>query len=176
MVFHWSLGDSKSPQVFRTRLSILAFLSNAVVWIVSTRPQTSKSSRPLPLDFFTSAMSFTGVWVTASIKDSSQYSGRSQQCCRLDGLHSSSTSKSSIPFNNPLVIVPKAPITIGTIYYYYYYYNYKNLEMKGHRLTLVWKTRKGVNNNNNNNKNNNNSPGHLWGDLLSLKLQWKTVS
>ena len=64
MVFHWSLSDSKSPQVSRTRLRILAVLSNAVIWIVSTRPPTSKSSRP---------------------------------------------------FNNPLVIVPKALITIGTI-------------------------------------------------------------
>ena len=64
MVFHWSLRDSKSPQVSRTRLRILAVLSNAVVWIVSTRPPTSKCSRP---------------------------------------------------FNNPLVIVPKAPITIDII-------------------------------------------------------------
>ena len=64
MVFHWSLSDSKSSQVSRTRLRILAVLSNAIIWIVSTRPLTSKSSRP---------------------------------------------------FNNPLVIVPKAPITIGTI-------------------------------------------------------------
>ena len=64
MVFHWSLNDSKSPQVSRTRLKILAVLSNAVVWIVSTRPPTSKSSRA---------------------------------------------------FNNLLVIVPNAPITIGTI-------------------------------------------------------------
>ena len=64
MVFHWSLSDIKSPQVSRTRLRILAVLSNAVVWIVSTHPPTSKSSRP---------------------------------------------------FNNPLVIVPNAPIKIGTI-------------------------------------------------------------
>ena len=64
MVFHWSLSDRKSPQVSRTRLRILAVLSNAVIWIVPTRPPTSKSSRP---------------------------------------------------FNNPLVIVPKAPITISTI-------------------------------------------------------------
>ena len=35
MVFHWSLGDSKSPQVSRTRLMILAVFSNAVVWIVA---------------------------------------------------------------------------------------------------------------------------------------------
>ena len=64
MVFHWILNDSKSPQVSRTRLRIQAVHSNAGVWIVSTRPPTSKSSRP---------------------------------------------------FNNPLVIVSKAPITIGTI-------------------------------------------------------------
>ena len=64
MVVHWSLSDSKPPQVSRTRLSILAVLSNAVVWIVSTHLLTSKSSRP---------------------------------------------------FNNPLVTVPNAPVTIGTI-------------------------------------------------------------
>ena len=64
MVFHWGLSDSESPQVSRTRLRILVVLSNAVILIVSTRPPTSKSSRP---------------------------------------------------FNNPLVIVPKAPITIDTI-------------------------------------------------------------
>ena len=61
---HQYLSDSKSPLVSRTLLRILAVLSNAVIWIVSTRPPTSKSSRP---------------------------------------------------FNNPLVIVPKVPITIGTI-------------------------------------------------------------
>ena len=64
MVFHWSLSDSKSPQVSRTRLSILSVLSNAVVCIVSTHPLTSESCRP---------------------------------------------------FNNPLVTVPNAPITIDTI-------------------------------------------------------------
>ena len=64
MVFHWGLSDSKSPQVSRTLLSILAVFNNAIVWMVSTRPPTSKSSRP---------------------------------------------------FNNPLLTVPKAPITIGTI-------------------------------------------------------------
>ena len=64
MVFHWSLSDSKSSQVSRTLLSILAVFNNAVVWMVSTRPPTSKSSRP---------------------------------------------------FNNLSVTVPKAPITIDTI-------------------------------------------------------------
>ena len=46
MVFHWSLSDSKSPQVSRTLLSILAVFNNAVIWMVSTRPPTSKSSSP----------------------------------------------------------------------------------------------------------------------------------
>ena len=64
MVFHWSLSHRNSPQVSRTRPRILAILSNAVIWIVTTRPPTSKSSRL---------------------------------------------------FNNPWVIVPKAPITIGKI-------------------------------------------------------------
>ena len=64
MVFHWRLSDSKSPKVSRTLLSILAVFNKAVVWMVSTRPPTSKSS-----------------W----------------------------------PFNNPLLTIPKAPITIGII-------------------------------------------------------------
>ena len=76
MVFHWSLSYSKSPQVSRTRLRILAVLSNAVVWIVSTRPPTSKSSRP---------------------------------------------------FNNPLVIVPNAPIIIGTIITFIFYSFFNSL-------------------------------------------------
>ena len=46
MVFHWSLSDSKSPQVSGTLLSILAVLNKAVVWMVSTRPPISKSSSP----------------------------------------------------------------------------------------------------------------------------------
>ena len=46
MVFHWSLSDSKSPQVSWTHLSIQAVLNNVVVWMASTRPPTSKSSSP----------------------------------------------------------------------------------------------------------------------------------
>ena len=44
-VFHWSLSDSKSPQVSRTLLSILAYLSNAVLWMLSA-PFISNSSSP----------------------------------------------------------------------------------------------------------------------------------
>ena len=53
MVFHWRLSDSKSPQVSRTLLSIRAVFNNAVVWMVSTRLPTSKSSRPFNKPFVT---------------------------------------------------------------------------------------------------------------------------
>ena len=45
-VFPLILNGSKSPQVSRTLLSILADFNNAVVWMVSTRPLISKSSSP----------------------------------------------------------------------------------------------------------------------------------
>ena len=64
MVFPRSLSDSKSPNVSRTLLSNLAVLNKVVVWMVSTRPLTSKSSSP---------------------------------------------------YINPLITVPKAPIRIGLI-------------------------------------------------------------
>ena len=44
MVFHWSLSDRMPPQVSRTLLSILADLSYAVVWMVSTRTLISNFS------------------------------------------------------------------------------------------------------------------------------------
>ena len=46
MVFHRSLSDSKSPEISRTLLSILAVLSYVIVWMVSTRPLISKFSIP----------------------------------------------------------------------------------------------------------------------------------
>ena len=61
---HWGLSDCEFPQVSSSPLRILAVLNNTIIWIVSTRQPTSKSSRP---------------------------------------------------FNNPLVIVPNAPFTTGTI-------------------------------------------------------------
>ena len=45
MFSHWSLRD-KSPQIFRTLLSILADLNEGVVWMVFTRSLISKSSSP----------------------------------------------------------------------------------------------------------------------------------
>ena len=44
MISHRSLSDSKSPQVSRTLLCILADRNNAVVWRVFTQPLISKSS------------------------------------------------------------------------------------------------------------------------------------
>ena len=46
VVFHWSLSDNKFPQVSRTLLSILAYLNNAVVWMVSTCSLISKFPSP----------------------------------------------------------------------------------------------------------------------------------
>ena len=46
MVFHWRVSDIKSPQVSRTLLSILAVFNNAVFWMISTQPLTSKFYRP----------------------------------------------------------------------------------------------------------------------------------
>ena len=61
---------------------------------------------------------FTGAeWqqVSSSLQDSSQDSGCCQQCCRLESLYLSANFQVLQAFNNPLVIVPKAQITIGTI-------------------------------------------------------------
>ena len=53
MIFHWSLSDSKCPQISRTLLSILTDLNSVVVWIVSTRPFIYKSSSPFNNPFAT---------------------------------------------------------------------------------------------------------------------------
>ena len=60
--------------------------------------------------------SFTGVWVTASLlKSPGLLSVFWPLSVVLMISTRSPTSKSSRPFNNPLVTVPKAPITIGII-------------------------------------------------------------
>ena len=66
MIFHWRLNESKSPQVSRTLLSILAVFSYAVVWMISTRPPTSKFSSPFnkPLVTVTKAPITFGIIVT----------------------------------------------------------------------------------------------------------------
>ena len=66
MVSHWSLSDSKSPQVSKTLFSILADLNNAVVWTVSSCPLISKFSSPFtnPLGIVPSVRITIGITVT----------------------------------------------------------------------------------------------------------------
>ena len=46
MVSHWSLSESKSPQVSLTLLRILANLNIVIVWMFLNRPLISKTSSP----------------------------------------------------------------------------------------------------------------------------------
>ena len=105
MVFHWSLSDNKSPQVSRTLLSILAVLNNAVVWIVSTRPPTSKSSSPFsnPLVTVPNAPITIGIIVTCMFHSFFQFPSiqRSWYLCFFSHsfsfiLWSAGTAKSTI--------------------------------------------------------------------------------
>ena len=66
MVFLWNLSDSRSPQISRTLLSILADHNNAVVSMVSTHPVISKSPRPCinPLVSVLRALITIGITVT----------------------------------------------------------------------------------------------------------------
>ena len=155
MFSHWNLSDSRSPQVARTLLCVLADLNNLLVWMATSRPHISKSSSPFdnssetvprvpitiwrnvtfmfhrylsfisfsfnftlwpadtakptillllftpllllftPLVFFTSVLAdgfslvFEWQQVSSSLQDSSHDSGRSHQCCHLDGLYPS---------------------------------------------------------------------------------------
>ena len=150
----------KSPQVARTLLSVLTIFNNAIVWIVSTRPPTSKSSRPFnnPLVSVPKAQITIGIIVTfmfhsffnslaklllllllllftpwefftSVLADGLSLEFEWQQVSRtlisilavpnnvLVWMISTRPliSKSSSFFNNPLVTVPKAPITSGII-------------------------------------------------------------
>ena len=72
-------------------------------------------------EFFTSALAdglsleFERQQVSSSLHDSSQYSSCSQNAVVLMVFTRPPTSKPSSPFNNPLVSLPKAPITTGII-------------------------------------------------------------
>ena len=52
VVFHWNLRYSKSPQVSRTRLSILANLNNAVISMASLHPPPPISNSSNSLQAF----------------------------------------------------------------------------------------------------------------------------
>ena len=66
VVLQWSLRNSKSPRASNTLLSIQVVFNNAVVWMVSTRPPTSKSSRPFnnPLVNMPKALITNGIILT----------------------------------------------------------------------------------------------------------------
>ena len=103
MVFHWRLSDSKSPLVSKTLLSILAVFNNAVVWMVSTRPPTSKSFRPFnnPLVTVPKAPIKIGIIVTFMFHSSFNSPARSSYLSLFSNsfsfiLLSAGTAKSTI--------------------------------------------------------------------------------
>ena len=78
MVFHLSLSDSKSSQVSRTLLSILADLNNAVAWMVPASALISKSSSLLtkPLGIVPNAPITIGNNVTSMFNSFFLFSGK----------------------------------------------------------------------------------------------------
>ena len=78
MVFHWSVSDSKSSQVSRTLLSILANLSCVVVWMVSTRPVISKFSSPFNNPLVTAAKAAITIGIIVTFMFYSVVSGDSK--------------------------------------------------------------------------------------------------
>ena len=68
--FHWSLSDSKSPQVSQTRLIIIIIIIVIIIIILLWELIKTALADDLPLKF---------EWqqVSSSIQDTSQYSGRS---------------------------------------------------------------------------------------------------
>ena len=131
MVFHWSLSNSKYPQVSRTHLSILAVLNNAVVWIVCSRPPTYKSpssfNNPLVTNrkhqsqFVKLSPSYSIVFFN-SIARSSYSSFFSHYFSFI--LWSAVTAKSTISQFLFFVVVYQKVSSSGQDYYYYYYYYY----------------------------------------------------
>ena len=95
-------------------------LTIIIIIIIIIISSSSSSSITHSLEFFTSAsadgfpLEFEWQQVSSSLQDSSQYSGHHHAVVWMVSTRPS-TSKSSKPFNNPLVTLPKAPITIGTI-------------------------------------------------------------
>ena len=126
VVFHWSLRDSKSPQVFRNFLSILGYLKKAVF-----------RYHLLFFEFFTPALAdgfsleFDWHLVSSNILDSSQYSGRSQKCRNMDDFLSPLISKFSSLCTNPLVTVPRAIFTTGFAITFMFYSLFFSIPLQG---------------------------------------------
>ena len=78
MVSHWSLSDSKSSQIYRTLLSILADLNNAVVWVVSICPLISKSFSPCPNPSATVSSAPITIGITVTFMSHSVFSSQAR--------------------------------------------------------------------------------------------------
>ena len=127
MVFHWSLSDKKSRQVSRSLLSILAVLNNAIVWMVSTRPPTSKSSSPFsnPLVTVPNTPITIGIIVTSMFHSFFNSQARSRYQSFFSHsfsfiLWSAGTAKSTIL----QVLFFCCWLLLSLYYCYYYYYCY----------------------------------------------------
>ena len=129
MVFHWSLSDSKSPQVSRTLLSILAVLNNVVVWMVSSRPPASKSSNLFsnPLVTVLNPPITIGIIVTCMFHSFFNSLARSRYLFFFSHsfsfiLWSVGTAKSTISQVLFFLLIIKRSGLLTEISYYYYYY------------------------------------------------------
>ena len=141
MVFHWSLSDSKSPQVSRILLSILAVLNSAVVWVVSTRPSTSRSSSPFsnPLVTVPNAPITIGIIVTCMFHSFFNSLARSRYLSLFSHsfsfiLWSAETAKSTIL--QVLLIIIKSGLLVGI--------RWSVCMLKSHRSLCVAFSRTGV--------------------------------
>ena len=65
MGFHWSLSDSKSPQISRTLLSTLVNLNNAGVWSVSA--PNSNAFRPFSINLETVPIAPVIIGITVTL-------------------------------------------------------------------------------------------------------------
>ena len=150
MVIHWRLCDSKSPQVSRTLFSNLTHLSNAlfyyftilrsfhtnVCWWSFTEvcvTATTLNSTGLFSVFWSILIMSSSLWSPLSNFQTFQslYPQFSRTLLSILAVLNNvvvwmvstrqPNSKSYSPFNNPLVTVPKAPITIDIIVTYMFH-------------------------------------------------------
>ena len=111
MVFHRSMSDNKSSQVSRTLLSILADLSNTVIWIVSTRRLISNSPSAFtnPLVTLPRAPITSGITVTFMFHSFFQFP---------------SYLSFSLSFNFTLRLARTANSTIPQVFFLFFFFSF----------------------------------------------------
>ena len=117
MVSPWS--DSKFPQVFRTLLSILADLNNAVVWLDSTCTLISKSFNPV--------VHFLSMWLSGIMAIMNSKGDRASPWKIPPGIFVSAklfppAVNSTLQFF--MVFSIKFMTSCDILYYYYYYFTH----------------------------------------------------